>query len=190
MFAISSILVWIPIILSAISVAVAIYVPWKIAKKQNQLAVFDKLFEAYSALLCTKNFADAIASYRFTADIQASKQLRELFCIHFETDFGYHPDTVDYAKSIGLTTAALRKNECQAYMIPVLISKDRIQRNECSQRISAIYEPLLTLATEVIMFNPSLTEDINVQIREFVNAIYAFFDKYSGKIEDLLLCGK
>ena len=42
---------WAPIILSVISVFAAIYIPWRIAQKQNRISIFDKLYAAYSELL-------------------------------------------------------------------------------------------------------------------------------------------
>ena len=40
-----------PIILSAIALFVAIYIPCHIARKQNQIAIFEKLYTSYSQLL-------------------------------------------------------------------------------------------------------------------------------------------
>lgn len=41
---------WAPIILSVISVLIAVYIPVKLARKENQIAIFEKLYAAYSHL--------------------------------------------------------------------------------------------------------------------------------------------
>ena len=41
---------WAPIILSVISVLIAVYIPVKLARKENQIAIFEKLYAAYSQL--------------------------------------------------------------------------------------------------------------------------------------------
>ena len=56
---------WAPICLSVIAVAVAIYIPSIIAKKQNRVAVYDKLYTAYSQLLYISAFTDSIQDYSF-----------------------------------------------------------------------------------------------------------------------------
>ena len=113
---------WAPIILSVISVFAAIYIPWRIAQKQNRISIFDKLYAAYSELLLVKSFAIAISEYKFDIEIEDALRNRELFLVHFETAFGYHPDVSDIIackEGVGSATAALRKNEMQSYMIPI-----------------------------------------------------------------------
>lgn len=51
---------WAPIILSVISVLIAVYIPVKLARKENQIAIFEKLYAAYSQLLAVRAFADCI----------------------------------------------------------------------------------------------------------------------------------
>ena len=41
---------WAPIILSVISVLIAVYIPVKLARKENQIAIFEKLYAAYGRL--------------------------------------------------------------------------------------------------------------------------------------------
>lgn len=48
---------WAPIILSVISVLIAVYIPVKLARKENQIAIFEKLYAAYSQLLAVRAFA-------------------------------------------------------------------------------------------------------------------------------------
>ena len=57
---------WAPIILSVISVLIAVYIPVKLARKENQIAIFEKLYAAYSQLLAVRAFADCIKAYKFT----------------------------------------------------------------------------------------------------------------------------
>ena len=99
---------WAPIILSVISVFAAIYIPWRIAQKQNRISIFDKLYAAYSELLLVKSFAITIREYKFDIELEDALRNRELFLVHFETAFGYHPDVSDITackESIGSATA-------------------------------------------------------------------------------------
>ena len=83
---------WAPIGFSTLAIIVAVLIPSIIAKKQNKIAVFDKLFDAYSHLLMTKSFAEAIKDYVFTSDPLEVQRLRALAFVHFEAALGYKPD--------------------------------------------------------------------------------------------------
>ena len=113
---------WAPIILSVISVLIAVYIPVKLARKENQIAIFEKLYAAYSQLLAVRAFADCIKAYKFTGGKQSAQETRELYCVHFETSFGYRPVLSEARESVGRALAALRKNELQANMTSLLIS--------------------------------------------------------------------
>lgn len=180
-----------PIILSAVAVFVAIYVPGRIAKKQNQIAAFDKLYTAYSQLLMVKGFSTAVQGYAFSEDWDEATQNRALLCIHFETAFGYRPILCDYTAcltSVGTATSALRKNETQAYMLPMLISKDVAQKEACSKKLSAIYESLFLFVTDVIMLDPDERLEIDHNLTDFITATEKFFAEYADTIEAALMC--
>lgn len=181
---------WMPIVLSVVTAATAIYIPVRIAKKQNQIAIFDKLYTAYVQLLLVKNFAGVIQGCCFTGDSTDVMKSCELFSVHFEKDFGYKPDIFNGQNSIGTATAALSKNETQAYMIPLLISEDTIQKKECSEHIEKIYGSLYLLTTNVVLFNWEFAEETNELLKEFTANINSFFDLYADKIEDALLCAR
>lgn len=183
-----SILDWAPIFLSVVAVFVAVYVPVKIAKKQNQIEIFDKLYTAYSQLILVKSFAATVKNLNFQGDLQADFKECTLFCVHFETSFHYHPDLIHSQDSIGKATAVLRTNEIQANMIPLLIAKNAKEQNQCYKKIIAIYEPLFSLVTAVILYNPDQVEETNSNLQEFVKATDAFFNEYSEKIESALRC--
>lgn len=72
---------WAPIILSVISVLIAVYIPVKLARKENQIAIFEKLYAAYSQLLAVRAFADCIKAYKFTGGKQSAQETRELYCV-------------------------------------------------------------------------------------------------------------
>lgn len=184
---------WAPIILSVISVFAAIYIPWRIAQKQNRISIFDKLYAAYSELLLVKSFAIAISEYKFDIEMEDALRNRELFLVHFETAFGYHPDVSDIIackEGVGSATAALRKNEMRSYMIPMLISKSNKEKDECAKALGAIYEPLFCLLTEMIMLDLNDAAKMDSYLREFVKAVTEFFKKYAEVIEEQLLCKK
>lgn len=65
---------WAPIILSVISVLIAVYIPVKLARKENQIAIFEKLYAAYSQLLAVRAFADCIKAYKFTGESKVLKR--------------------------------------------------------------------------------------------------------------------
>lgn len=180
---------WAPLILSVIATWAAIYVPSKIAKKQNKIAVFDKLYTAYGKLLMVESFAHAISDYGFDKEDGALSDRYNYF-INFKTNFEYYPDIMDEETSIGEAMAALSRNEIQAYMIAMLISKNEKQKRECSKMISAIYEPLFQLTKQVIMFEECEVEHVMEVKREFVKNTRDFFDRYARDIEKKLLCGK
>ena len=180
---------WAPIILSVISVLIAVYIPVKLARKENQIAIFEKLYAAYSQLLAVRAFADCIKAYKFTGGKQSAQETRELYCVHFETSFGYRPVLSEARESVGRALAALRKNELQTYMIPLLISKTEAQKDACAEKLSAIYEPLFLLTADVIMYRSKDTEETNAALIEFIKQVDTFFDAYCDVIEGALLCG-
>lgn len=180
---------WAPIILSVISVLIAVYIPVKLARKENQIAIFEKLYAAYSQLLAVRAFADCIKEYKFTGGKQSAQETRELYCVHFETSFGYRPVLSEARESVGRALAALRKNELQANMTSLLISGTDEAKNECESKITAIYESLFSLTMEVILFFPDKAVETNEAVIEFVKHVDTFFDAYCDVIESALLCG-
>ena len=180
---------WAPIILSVISVLIAVYIPVKLARKENQIAIFEKLYAAYSQLLAVRAFADCIKEYKFTGGKQSAQETRELYCVHFETSFGYRPVLSEARESVGRALAALRKNELQANMTSLLISGTDEAKNECESKITAIYESLFSLTMEVILFFPDKAVETNEAVIEFVKHVDTFFDAYCDVIEGALLCG-
>ena len=180
---------WAPIILSVISVLIAVYIPVKLARKENQIAIFEKLYAAYSQLLAVRAFADCIKAYQFTGGKQSAQETRELYCVHFETSFGYRPVLSEARESVGRALAALRKNELQANMTSLLISGTDEAKNECESKITAIYESLFSLTMEVILFFPDKAVETNEAVIEFVKHVDTFFDAYCDVIESALLCG-
>lgn len=100
---------WAPIILSVISVLIAVYIPVKLARKENQIAIFEKLYAAYSQLLAVRAFADCIKAYKFTGGKQSAQETRELYCVHFETSFGYRPVLSEARESVGRATCCAEK---------------------------------------------------------------------------------
>lgn len=180
---------WAPIILSVISVLIAVYIPVKLARKENQIAIFEKLYAAYSQLLAVRAFADCIKAYKFTGLKQSAQETRELYCVHFETSFGYRPVLSEARESVGRALAALRKNELQANMTSLLISGTDEAKNECESKITAIYESLFSLTMEVILFFPDKAVETNEAVIEFVKHVDTFFDAYCDVIESALLCG-
>lgn len=177
-----------PVILSVIAVAVGIYFPIRIAKKQNQIAIFEKLYTAYSQLLLLKNFASLIRDYSLVGDPNEVYRIHSLICVHFETCFQYCPNIDNYSDSIGPTIAALKIKETQAHMLPLLIAKKEKQQKQYEEKISAIFEPLYFLINELFFFDSDNNEKANDHLKEFVEATDAFFDEYSEKIESALRC--
>ena len=180
---------WAPIILSVISVLIAVYIPVKLARKENQIAIFEKLYAAYSQLLAVRAFAACTQAYKFPGGTQRAQETRELYCVHFETSFGYRPVLSEARESVGRALAALRKNELQANMTSLLISGTDEAKNECESKITAIYESLFSLTMEVILFFPDKAVETNEAVIEFVKHVDTFFDAYCDVIESALLCG-
>lgn len=178
---------WAPIILSVISVLIAVYIPVKLARKENQIAIFEKLYAAYSQLLIVRGFAGSIEGIKFSAESRVL-EARELYGVCFETSFGYRPNLIEEEESIGKALVALRKNELQTYMIPLLISKTEAQKDACAEKLSAIYEPLFLLTADVIMYRSKDTEETNAALIGFIKQVDTFFDAYCDVIESALLC--
>ena len=179
-----------PIILSAIALFVAIYIPCHIARKQNQIAIFEKLYTSYSQLLLIQSFAEAIQQYYCNDDPNNISKMRAYFYVNFETSFGYHPDPDDFENSIGQAIAALRKNELQVYMLPMLISKSTKQTNKCDEMIPPIYEPLFQITIDMLSSKPIDIDDFKKNANLFVDKVNAFISSYGELIERMLLCGK
>ena len=181
---------WLSVFLSSAAILVAIGVPKAIAQKQNQIAVFDKLFSSYAEFLKIYEFSQAIREYRFSGKSIDVLNTRNLFCLHFEPCFGYKPDIRNGDKSIGTALAALRKNELCVHMIPLLISKKQKDNELSSNMINAIYESAFFLLTEVIFYSAEEAESTNAHLREFVKNTEAFHSAYAEKIENQLILRK
>ncbi len=174
---------WAPIILSVIAVAVAICVPSIIAKRQNKIAVFDKLFAAYSQLLTIRSFEQTIKDYRFCGSLFDIKSLRRRLCFDFMSCFGYLPDLNDCEESAEKAVAILRNVEAQASRIPLLISLNKSQYENCNKQLQVIFDLLFKITDWFIAFDPSKTEETGKYVKQFVDETEAFFKEYSGIIE-------
>lgn len=182
---------WLPIILSVVAAAIAIFIPMRIAKNQNKIALFGELYNAYSQVLLVKSFASAVESIKFEEEEDLFRD-SSLFFIHFETNFACRSDLLTFdqrIESLGLATAALRKNESQSYMLPLLLSESTAEKDKCSKMLSDVYEPLFMLLTEILLFENGMAEIVRLK-NEFIENTKAFFDTYADKIEEALLCEK
>lgn len=182
---------WLPIILSVVAAAIAIFIPVRIAKNQNKIALFEMLYAAYSHVLLVKNFASSLNTIEFEEDDDIFRDC-SLFSVHFETNFGCRLSLLTFderVESLGLATAALRRNETQSYMLPLLLSKSADDKEKCSKMLSEIYESLFMLLTEVILFEKGREEIVRLKT-EVIEKTTVFFDTYANVIEDNLLCGK
>ena len=101
-----------------------------------------------------------------------------------------HPDPDDFENSIGQAIAALRKNELQVYMLPMLISKNTKQKNKCDEMIPPIYEPLFQITIDMLSSKPIDIDDFKKNANLFVDKVNAFISSYGELIESMLLCGK
>ena len=180
-----TILDWTPVFLSVIAICVAVYVPVRIAKKQNRIAIFDKAFDSYSQLKLVRSFADAIENNNYSCDSQEAHRLRALTFVHFESSFGYRPDINDFEVSIGKALSVLRINETKAHMLPFLVFRGE-EKDKCDQMITAIYEPLFSLMTGLILFDQSRANGEDDSLKEFVKATETFFGSYAERIEKTL----
>lgn len=181
---------WLPIILSVVAAAIAIFIPMRIAKNQNKIALFDKLYAAYSQLLYVKSFAKVMEDFSF-ADKENPSITQNLFALLFETNFGYHPDFQSFdtrIRSAGLATGVLTKNQTKASMVPLLISKTVEEKELCITKMDAMYEAFFSLVTDAITANADELVDAEKLKEDFIAKSKEFFSLYSSAIEDALLC--
>lgn len=181
---------WLSVFLSSAAILVAIGVPKAIAKKQNKIAVFDKLFSSYAEFLKIYEFSQEIKDYRFSDKSIDVLNTRNLFCLHFKLWFDYKIDFNNGAESIGAALAKLRKNELCVHMIPLLISKNQKDNELSSNMINSIYEPAFSLLTDVIFYSAEEAESTNAHLRAFVKNTEAFHSAYAEIIEKQLILRK
>lgn len=178
------------IILPIIAIAIAIWIPSSIAKKQNRIAVFDKLYYAYSQLHLVKSFSVSLIEFNFNKEKRNPIILRDLIKFSFEMNFNCNIDFSDFQENIGKAISILRKNEMQTNMIPLLISKNEKQKDLCSEKLLAIYEPLFVAITLIIELSPANIEETEKYLNKFIKNVEDFFNTYGDTIEKALLCNQ
>ncbi len=177
---------WAPLVLSVIAVFVAIYVPSRIAKRQNKIAAFDKLYAAYSQFLLIKALEETVRDYHFTNSIIELGQLQNHFCSDFSASFGYWPDLTNQKESAEKAVAALRNCEVQASMIPLLIPLSKEKMGYCAKELLAIFEQLYLITGYFLSLNPSNYEEAARHVKLFSDETEAFHKSYSDIIETML----
>lgn len=70
----------ISLILTAISVFAAIFVPYRIMKKQNNIAIFEKRFEIYILIEKIINFSKTVEKLKTLPDKQNSDEIELSYC--------------------------------------------------------------------------------------------------------------
>ena len=172
-----------PLILSIVSIIIAICVPSRIANKQNKIALFEKRYRSYATLLLVKAYKDIIKELQLKHDL---RNCRLPVIEHFESNFRYQSDTSNQNDCMKKAISALRESEYYANMLPLLLLSKK-ERKKCEEMIGKIYEPFFTFITCMIKCNPEEWEITEKALNEFINGTETFFDCYEDYIEEKLV---
>lgn len=182
----------ISIVISGVALIFAIFVPIRIADKQNKIALFEKRFEAYSNLLKLKAFSELLKKEECSfdskiimatgRDFEGEKYRRcNEVLLNFQTFFHngeQKPDSMNVAR---ITLYTVRNLELSLQTLPMLYSKKLVNKGEdANKEITKIFE-------DFTWFMISLTEAGGPQSdkrrTDFVANMNAFVDKYADVFE-------
>lgn len=181
------------IIISGAALVFAIFVPVRIANKQNKIALFEKRFEAYANLLKLKAFSDLLkredcffdSKNLATANSQNISGERGRRCnevlLNFQAFFysgDKKPDGVNVARVMLYT---VRNLELSLQTLPMLYSKSLKNKGVgASKEITKIFEDLAAFINSLV----NCETDCELHRTNFITNMDLFADKYSNLFEE------
>lgn len=199
--AISAVASWVGAFISCVGVLAsflaiwyAIQVPKTIADRQDQIALFEKRYIAYSSLLKVLSFSRAINQKPYNentpdenGDIWTTASKVQLCCFQFATVFGYHPRPLPgqlNSQSISQTIAVLNKYETEIEMLPFLFEWSDNEKEEIIKEISNIFKPLYSFMNNIVSY--TFDDDFKIDNdnrQKFICVIHEFLKKYAERFE-------
>lgn len=174
-------------VLSIITALAAVCVPLCIAKKQKQVALFQKRQESYTQLLLLKNFCMIVENISLrNADPEKIKRSISLMRMHFNTVFG----ATESGDNIRLerVISRIKQIETAINTMPFLFAeKDSI--DEMSNEITEIFEHFLEFAVDVETVNVFENDFDTTEMVQFISCVKAFCEKYSDGFEKMMHVG-
>ena len=192
--AVSAFAAWAGVTMSFVAIMVAIWIPKKIADRQDKIALFEKRHDAYSAILSIEVFSKAVDKdiFREGSKDENGKVITTgykvgLCCLHFASAFGYYPQIsegyVNYESMIQ-TLSVLKQYEVRAMTLIFLFPATNEEEEEMRQGLSEIFEPLLCFMTEVSTYSFDVGSKIDDMDRQrFIAALKDFKEKYAERFE-------
>ncbi|MGL5614089.1 hypothetical protein, partial [Cetobacterium sp.] len=89
--------IMVTLLVSVITVFIAIYIPNKIAERQNKISLFEKRYDVYVKTANIFELAKSIIKLKEECEDQnISQKIINLFFMYLVEDFNYHEKKVDY----------------------------------------------------------------------------------------------
>lgn len=126
---------WLDIVtvaISGLSLLLAIFVPFRIAKNQNRIALFEKRMEAYKELERTLEFAKSVSSQNaLSPNSGLDSQINKVSFINlFSSVFEVPSELTDIEKQLDYVLTFLRKEEAKVSSLSFLYGKQTSNKIE------------------------------------------------------------
>ena len=140
--AVSAVASWVGVIASFVAIMIAIWIPKKIAKQQDKIALFEKRMECYSTLQNIFAFAWQIS------DAKSKKYIQTAFKLYFGG-----PDSFPKAQSFTWYTIALKQQE------PIIVGGHFLFFKYNEEKLQDVLMQILKLSKLVAVNNGEEAEE-------------------------------
>lgn len=180
------------VIISGAALIFAIFIPVRIANRQDKIALFEKRFAAYSDFLDIKTFAEIIKTddFSFVGDSDSEKRLqvivefqrrKELVLWHFNAIIGAVPKEVG-SNTLQKVMSLLSEKEMSIHSLQFLYCK-KLKKLTTPEKLNKEIEQMF-ISLGSFMRDVSLNNTVNDQDRiDFTTNVIAFYDKYADFFE-------
>ena len=181
------------IIISGMALIFAIFVPVRIANKQNKIALFEKRFKAYANLLklnafsdilkrddCSFDYKSLVAATPYNPDGERGHRCSEVL-LNFQAFFYNGEKKLDGVDLGRVMLYTVRNLELSLQTLPMLYSK-KLKNNgeDSSKEITKIFEDLASLINSLV----NCERNIELHRANFITNMDLFSNKYSGIFEE------
>ncbi|MGL5625886.1 hypothetical protein [Cetobacterium sp.] len=167
--------IMVTLLVSVITVFIAIYIPNKIAERQNKISLFEKRYDVYVKTANIFELAKSIIKLKEECEDQnISQKIINLFFMYLVEDFNYHEKKVDYPLFFNLVKKLEKLLMSGVFLFDNIDSK---KYNKIFLLINKVIENIYKEEKYV-----TLREDIEKLEQEFFN----FEKEYMSKMEEAL----
>ncbi len=158
--AISACAAWAGVIMSFVAIMFAIWVPIRIANRQDKIALFEKRYELYNQL---KNH------YVFAAMVKKAKNIKYIY-LYSETVFGFSFEDSDKVSQLNHATANLYSKVL--FLFPMVAEKD--------------FQNVVNAEADYFLRGICNNTDEKAKREEYVSTISKFWSKYDSVFKSYL----